>query len=177
MLIFDRSTSMRGAPLRAAKEAAVRLLDYLDPALDQVGLVSFAGEAQLDQPLSHEWDQLRTSIGAITVLPNTNIHKGLRQAMAELQSDRRNPEARTLMIIFSDGRSDPEQARAEADKAKAAGIRIISIGIGSGVDPTLMQAIASSPEDAYFVDDAASLADVYEQIGTGLSCEDASGTS
>lgn len=70
MLVLDRSGSMDDAggsppePITSAKNAAKLLVDTLDPAQDQVGLVSYATTASLDRTLTSNLAAVKTAIDA-----------------------------------------------------------------------------------------------------------------
>ena len=82
------------------------------------------------------------------------IGSGIIAAQAELTSPRHIPSANQIMIVLSDGadKGAPNNSAtiAAANAAKAAGIRIISVQVGSG-SGALMQSIASSSSDYYVV--------------------------
>ncbi|HUE96013.1 MAG TPA: VWA domain-containing protein, partial [Longimicrobiaceae bacterium] len=87
------------------------------------------------------------------------------------------PAESRVMILLTDGLPTrvptPESGGrqedtviAEAARAKAAGTRIFTIGLGLGDDVLrdLLGAVASRPEDYHFAPDGEDLADVYRQI-------------
>lgn len=65
---------------------------------------------------------------------------------------------------MTDGASDFGLAVSAADSAKAAGMRIITIGLGGGVDDELLKAVASTEADFHFIADSSDLEDIYETI-------------
>ncbi|ELU02925.1 hypothetical protein CAPTEDRAFT_79140, partial [Capitella teleta] len=57
-------------------------------------------------------------------------------------------DAPDIMVIISDGRTDERDATvAEANRAKAAGIEIIPVGIDIDGDMALLKSVASNPDD------------------------------
>lgn len=164
-LVLDSSGSMVGQPLDDAKAAAKQFLDRIDPSTDQAASISFSDSASVDQVLTANIGPLRGAIDGLTAGGGTNIADGIARGQAELESPRHKPANARVMVLLSDGRptagGDP---RAAADAAKAAGLRIFTIGLGNEIDPELMRALASIPSNFYFAPDSGALDAIYEQI-------------
>jgi uncharacterized repeat protein (TIGR01451 family) len=144
ILVIDRSGSMSGAPLAAEKTAAKNFVDLMGLTSDQVGLVSFAGDAILNQPLTHSGNAVKNAIDTLSSGGATNMTAAINTAQAELMGSRHNPSARPAMIFMSDGVPNgdtPVAALAAAQAAKNAGTRLFTIGLGS-VDSNLMRQLA-----------------------------------
>lgn len=173
MLVIDRSGSMANAPLDDEKFAAKSFIDLMHLASDQVGLVSFADNATLDQPLTHDANAVKRAVDALSANGQTNMTAGINTAQAELVSSRHNPNARPAMIFMSDGMptggDTPVKALAAAQAAKNAGTRLFTIGLGA-VDTNLMRQLASSPSDYFFAPSSADLAAIYQQIAQVINC-------
>lgn len=169
VLVIDRSGSMSGQPFADAQTAAKAFVDRMDLSTDQVGLVSFSTEATLDQGLTQAAGLVRTAIDDLSATGDTNITDALTKAQAELTSPRRRPANQPVLILMSDGQptsgGDP---RAAAAAAKAAGTRIFTIGLGSGVDPNLMRELASAPGDYFFAPDSSQLDAIYQQVAGAI---------
>lgn len=170
MLVVDRSGSMAGQPIRDARDAARAFVDRLDASIDQVGLVSFNNTATLDAVLTSAVGTVRAAIDRLLEGGETNIADPLLLAQAELASARRRAGSQPVIVLMSDGRpntgGDPLAAAAAA---KAAGSRIFTIGLGTGVDPDLMRALASTPGDYFYAPDSTQLAGIYQQIAGVIS--------
>jgi hypothetical protein len=67
------------------------------------------------------------------------------------------------MILLSDGQSNASAAIAAADAAKNAGIRIFTIALGNA-DTSLLESLATSPDDAFVAPNPADLDTVYAEI-------------
>ena len=169
VLVIDHSSSMTDilaailgtrSKLDNAIEAGSAFVGEMKLAADRVAVVQFDDEAQLLQPLSSDSAAITASIQSITGGGSTAIDDGLRVAREQLASQARDGAVPTI-VILSDGRSSFDSAVAEADSAKARGIRIIAVGIGNDVDQTLMQAIASQPSDYHFSPDTSDLKEIY----------------
>ena len=155
-VVLDRSNSMAGQRIRDARTGAKVVAEALDLTTDQVAVISFADTPQLNAPLSHETAGLLAAIDRIDLDGGTAIHVGVTGAIDELHGPRRTPNAGKVIIVLSDGQSDLTAAQAAAAEAKAAGIRIIALAVGS--DNPVMRAIASSPSDYYLAPTSAQIA-------------------
>jgi len=170
VLVIDRSGSMQGQPMEEAQRAARNFIELTQLQSDQVGLVSFSDSARLDQQLMQSESVIKQGIDNLQALGETNIASGIAQAQMELTSSRHNPLATRVMILLSDGRPTAGNTLATAQVTKQAGIRIITIGLGSQIDEDLMRSIASVESDYYPVPDASDLVTVYQAIARTLNC-------
>jgi uncharacterized protein YegL len=169
MLVLDRSGSMSGQPFLDAQASAKGFIDRMDLTMEQVGLVSFSTAANLDSMLTNTAGPVRTAIDGLVASGGTNIADAITMAQGELVSGRHRPSNQPVMVLMSDGQptsgGDP---RGPATAAKAAGTRIFTIGLGSGVDPDLMRELASSPGDYFFAPDSSQLDAIYQQIAGAI---------
>src|SRR4051794_13308563 len=83
-VVLDRSGSMDGERLDAAKDALARLVDRLDPA-DRFGVVAFDDEVQIVVPAGGLTDKhaTRDAIVAVDSGGMTNLSGGLLRGMQE----------------------------------------------------------------------------------------------
>lgn len=142
VLTMDLSTSMGATDfppdrLEAAKRVAidfVRRRDY-----DRIGLVVYAGEAYTKAPLTVDHDIIERFLGDLQmgeIIDGTAIGTGLATAVNRLvESDAKS----RIIILLTDGENNagyhsPELA---AELAAEYGIRVYTIGVGSG-EQTLM---------------------------------------
>lgn len=170
IVVIDESGSMGGQPLQDAKNGANIFLDSLRLNQDLAGVVSFSDSGVLRHQLSNNITSLKAAVNAIAVGGGTNIGTGIEKARIELTGTRRNPYAYPVMLVLSDGASSDDPVAA-AQIAKNAGIRVISIGLGS-VNEQQMRGIASSPSDYYYTPNSSSLAAIYATI-MGTLCRPA----
>ena len=170
ILVVDISGSMRGRPLQDAQEAANAFLDLLNLGNDQVGLVSFNATATLQAELTNDDADLRPVLNGLIAGGNTDIAEAMQVALVELQSSRADADHQPTIILLSDGRQtvsgDPIAA---AFSAKAAGVKVITVGLGSADEQTL-KAMASTASDYYYTPTSTELADIYEQISVTVGC-------
>jgi Mg-chelatase subunit ChlD len=156
---------MSGQRLDDAKHAATTFIELLDMQQNQAALVTFAHDAQLDAPLTHDGAALAAAINALTSSNGSNIAKGIQVALDELIGERHNPQAAPVLILLSDGRANDEDAvRAVAQDAKAHGIQLIAIGFGNKANRALLEEIVSSSSDLHLAPTSAELAGIYASI-------------
>jgi Mg-chelatase subunit ChlD len=171
VLVIDRSGSMRGAKMEAARNAAVAFVGEMDLDVSRVGVVLFSDQASLAMTLTNSAEAVIDAVvGFGAPQGGTDIGEGIQLGAAELSTNGR-PEAERILIVMSDGRPEAAtvDADAAADAAKAAGFRVFSIGFGGDADPALMRRIASAPGDYYFAPGTAELSTIYTEIARRIT--------
>lgn len=167
ILAIDNSDSMEGEPLTQAKQAAQAFLNGIDFNSARVGIVEFDSDAEMIHPLDTNAGAVSTAIANIQVGGGTSIDGALRVSAEYLQNNRRS-EAIGFIVLVSDGGSDLDTAVQMAQVAARAGINIITVGLGDGVDEDLLRQIAAVDDDGqpryYFSPDPASLQSIYGEI-------------
>jgi|GEM_PF-5344197 len=158
VLVLDTSGSMEGAPLASAKGAVQQFFDQLDPTLDQIALVTFNSFAAIEVPLGQDFEGVRRAVVPLEARGGTAIDSGLAMAQRVLRDKR--PGSIPIVVLFSDGISNPNAALQVANSLKLEGTRIISIGLGA-VDSALMNGIATSPDEAFITQDVDALSDTF----------------
>lgn len=189
VLVLDVSSSMDGDPLIQTQQAAKVFVDTMtldvprpadlsvDPYDgDQVGLVAFSGSGVEVAPLSTSSSMLDAAIDSLSIdsFGGTHIAGGLEQGVVTLNNPTtQNPLAARVIVILSDGEDQsPDVALLAASRAKAGGIRIVTIGLGAVVDNAdareFLEEIASSRTDYYPVRTPAELPEIFEQIANTI---------
>jgi PKD repeat protein/uncharacterized protein YegL len=181
-LVIDTSGSMAGptepggvSKLAAAQNAAATFLTFLDLAnqRDQAALVAFDNIATLEHPLSRNEATLLTAINNLQLGNLTRMDLGLQTARLELTGIRHDPDNQTAIIFLTDGQPNgttEAEVLAQALLAKNAGITIYTIGLGSDVNSSLLQAVASAPAYYYPSPSTGDLNAIYQQIASSLAC-------
>lgn len=179
ILAMDISGSMNdpvqsgGTKLDAAQKAAETFINLLNFPLDQAGIVSFAATATLQHPLGASAASLINTLYSLTANGPTRIDLALVQFRQELAGPRHKGTNTPVIILLTDGKptdTTPEAVLAEAAAAKAAGIVIYTIGLGTDVNITLMQNMATSPDYYYQAPTTDELTYIYEQIANRIQC-------
>jgi Ca-activated chloride channel family protein len=153
-LVLDRSGSMDGEPMEAAKAAAKKVIDQLEPT-DAVNVIAFDDkvESLFDKPRALDADTRRQAdrfLSRLSARGGTEIAKALDRALASQTRDAR-PD---VVFFLTDGQSDGPSAIkiASADTSATA---VFTVGLGSGVDKALLGKIASLRHGRFtFVADA-----------------------
>jgi VWFA-related protein len=97
VLVFDTSSSMRGAKLERLRSAAQSFLEQLRPE-DEAGLVSFSDEVAWRAPLTSDRSPVRNALATLKGNGATSVYDALFIALVVPRS-----ALRTLVILFSDG--------------------------------------------------------------------------
>lgn len=145
-------------------KAAQQLVDILGER-DRVAVVSFSDQAHVHQSLllldsSAARKRVDQAINAVGSMGGTNLTAGLQASLGQLsQSSGRS----SFVIFLTDGVGyyDPAVLRPAQDR----GIKIFTIGLGSGVDRSIMEQVAKSTGGAYYpVEDADKLSGIFKRI-------------
>lgn len=164
LLIIDRSSSMRGAKLEAAVDAARSFVELLDLRYHRVGLVSFSGESTLDQPLGADAGRMIDALEGLVAGGETNIAAGVVTAREHLQADGRG-DALPVIVLLTDGQvgtaADP---RPPAREARGWGILFYAIGLGDDAALDLLQDISGDPSRTYMAPAPSELFPIYRKI-------------
>lgn len=134
MICLDVSRSMLAedagmSRLDRAKDDIKRLLDELHGGM--VGLVAFAGRANLVCPLTDDYDFYRLTLDDVGIqsapLGGTNIGQAIEAAVKGFGESRLQERA---ILLLTDGEDHGEAAIRAAKDAHEAGVRVYTIGIG-----------------------------------------------
>lgn len=147
-VVLDRSGSMGNGQLESAKESIIQLIGRLAPQ-DTFGLVAFNREAIVVAPTrtmsNHHLPSLLKAIQVIPAGGNTDISAGYLMGLLEIQQHPA-PGGSTLILISdgqaNEGEKDPIVLRNIAIKSTTNRVKTSTIGLGTGYDETILEAIA-----------------------------------
>jgi Mg-chelatase subunit ChlD len=184
VLAIDTSSSMlepTGAgrsKLDAARAAAGVFLDQVDWTRgNQAALVTFDAASRLVQPLTASRSALDNALAGVTAGQQTCLPCAVEEAGGELASPRRRPDNTPVLVLLTDGKSNPRpasEAVAVAQGLRASGVVIFAIGVGEDLDDTALAAIASRPEYFYRAPNAEALETIYRAVAVLVPCPPAS---
>ena len=159
MLLLDTSGSMDGTAINEAKHACEILFsDMIDFSAHSMGLITFDSYARRLVPLTRDANRLKNVLKNIAAGGGTDLYTALQFADEDLSA---SPNKK-VVIIVTDGYPFDEQAVLNyATNMKKSGIRIVTIGAGSGIGDEFIKNI-SSPNDAYKIDDMSKLQKTFE---------------
>lgn len=136
IIALDASDSMLAEDLRPnrlarAKSAAVELIERLP--LDRVGVVGFAGSAEVECPLTPDHEAARMFLDTIdprrVSVAGTALGEAIRTSMAAFGPANRRLK---VIVIITDGEDHQEEALKAAREAADQGAVIYTLGVGSG---------------------------------------------
>ncbi|MCK4592776.1 VWA domain-containing protein [Candidatus Parcubacteria bacterium] len=179
MLVLDRSGSIDDGELADLQTAAKAFVTALVPAADKshIGQTSFATYGSHDLSLTYDVTAIEAAIDGLNNSGRTNLMEGITLATTELVGGDRTPDADypDYMVVITDGNPNEPGTEANAklvaaqaaDAARAVGIKIYVVGVGTDVDATyLSEEIANSTGQYYSVADYSDLEDILEGIAT-----------
>lgn len=186
VMAIDLSGSMNNdggtppEPVTSALRAAASFIGRLG-ARDQIGVMTFASQGSVVRTLTNDKTVAGSLVQALTIDPKeerggTNIGEGIALGVDELQSSRHSPDARKVLIVFTDGKANmpepnaEEFARKAAERAAESDITVFTIGLGNDLNKEFLAAIASEPKNRYLAPDKNALDAVYRSISTAM-CE------
>ena len=163
-IVLDRSGSMNGPVFESAKESILKLIDRLAPQ-DSFGLVAFDDQALIVSPMrtmaDHDLPALKSVVRQMQTGGSTDISAGYTMGLREL--GRVATDAGATLLLISDGHAnagerDPEILSQVATTHAANKITTSTIGLGTGYDEKILEALArggnGSHRFAYTIDEA-----------------------
>jgi len=172
-------TEYNPTKIESAKEAASSFLNSMG-SYDQSALVSFSTDVTLDKALSDDHAETQQAIEDIDVSGATNIGDAIGFSLDELSSSRSNPQAVKAIILLTDGKAnkpngsgygedqaDVNYAISKASQAAVSGIKIFTIGLGSGdeINESMLLQIADITGATYYhAPNGNDLSSIYTQI-------------
>ncbi len=159
-LVLDRSGSMEGEKLRKAKEAAINILDRLNPN-DILSVVVFDNTVSVIVPATKLTDKamVRAEIEKIQPGNTTAIFAGVCKGADEVRKFFERERANRI-ILLSDGEanvgpSSPTELGSLGYSLRKEGIAVTTIGLGQDYNEDLMTHLARrSDANHYFVNNA-----------------------
>lgn len=154
-IVLDRSGSMSGQALEAAKSSIARLVDRLAPQ-DAFGLVVFDDTALVVVPTrlmaDHQRPSVQKAIREIESGGSTDISAGYLLGLRE--ANRIEASGGTTLLLVSDGEAnsgeqDPKFFLDVASKAAKTRTTTSTIGLGMDYDETILEALSQGGGGAH----------------------------
>ncbi len=141
LLLVDVSGSMQGDPIDQAKKAMVEFLKGLGPG-DQVAVLAFDTNIKLLQDFSADRTAVTQGINKLAAVGDTALYD------AVIEATRRSSlcsASRKLIVLLSDGEATlgKEKRPASIDAARKAGVAVVTIGLGKGIDRDYLKELAT----------------------------------
>lgn len=154
-VVLDRSGSMEGEPLDAAKGSLLKLVDRL-ALQDSFGLVAFDDSALVIVPTrlmaDHDMPAMRKAIRNLKTGGSTDISAGYLLGLREL--NRVQATGGATLLLVSDGHAnagekDPKFFADVSTKSAGEKVTTSTIGLGTGYDETILEALAQGGGGAH----------------------------
>src|SRR5215210_3127840 len=170
VLAMDASDSMRGRPLAGALDAA-RAFVAQRQENQPLALVTFNGQARTALPFTNSAQAIESALSRPPqVRRGTHLYDATRTAVEQV---RRAHMRSGFVVVLSDGadRGSSVTGAQTAATARAAGVRIYTVGLRSGsFDPRALEGLASATGGKYSeASSAAELRSIYSALGSELS--------
>jgi Mg-chelatase subunit ChlD len=159
VLVIDRSGSMQGPKLEAAKESARATAEVLAPN-DYIAVVAFDSEAQVYVHPTRASNKMRISndIARLQSGGGTNIFPGLKDAFEILQGI--NAKVKHV-ILMTDGEAPSDGIAELVQDMRATRITVSCVGV-QGADRNLLSMIADAGDGRlYMVEDIGALPKIF----------------
>jgi len=179
VLVLDASGSMEGAPiieLRKAGRQLIQALDMRNNPATRVGVVSFAGSANILCQLTNDASRASGCVGQVGASGGSSISSGILAGIRVLVAGRRDlaldaDSVREVLVVMTNGEDNAGcgPVRRAAGQASGGGILLMSVGLGPEYDRKCLYSIASQPEFFYDVHEGPNqLPAVFTTIATVL---------
>jgi Ca-activated chloride channel family protein len=169
-VVLDRSGSMQGDKLAAARRAVQQLIGRLGPA-DRLALAVYSDEVRVIVSLTHVDENRQTGLSSaveqITAGGNTNLGGGLQAGIDLLSGSPADGRLRKVILISdglaNEGITDPAALGRIAATATDQHLAVSTVGVGLDFNELLMTTIADRGTGRYyFLQDPMVFAQVFE---------------
>lgn len=175
-LVLDRSGSMAGEKLAAAKQAAMETIRKLEPE-DRLTFISYDDRVNVHTNRAKVGDgrALRREVLRITDGGGTALGPALRSGLDELTDAQRGEDALAHLMLLSDGLANEGEARPEVlaswtSKAFGKGVATSTLGVGLDYNEDLMTRIADAGGGRYhFIETGEQVPEVLADEFAGLT--------
>ena len=144
IFVLDVSGSMEGEKLEQAKNAALYILEHLNPQ-DRFNVIAFSTGLRAyrnELEPAARWEEAAEFVSRLEALGGTDINRALLEALE--MADQERP---TTLIFLTDGLATEGVYETPAildnvDAAVGRNVRLFSFGVGDDVDTDLLDALA-----------------------------------
>ncbi len=176
-IVIDRSGSMQGERIAAAKEGARVALDRLSSD-DTIALVAYNHEVDVlspAMPFSSSRDDLKRAIDRLQAAGTTALYAGVNEGGRQIEEFISDNNVNRV-VLLSDGLanvgpSSPAELARLGRKLAGKGISVSTIGLGLDYNEDLMQRLAAASDGNHvFVERPSDLAEIFDrEFGDALS--------
>lgn len=143
-LILDHSGSMNGRPLETVKQAALRLIDRLEPG-DRLSIIAFDHEAKVIVPnqIVENPANIKVEVNKLRASGGTAIDEGMRLGIEELAKGKQ--ETISQAFLLTDGENehgDNDRCLKLAGLAASYNLTLNTLGFGDHWNQDILEKIA-----------------------------------
>jgi Ca-activated chloride channel family protein len=172
-LVIDRSGSMSGAKLRAARQAAIYAVEQLLPQ-DRISVTVFDNTVQTIVPstLATDKSSIISRIQRIDTGGTTALYDGWYQGGIQV-SQHLDPRGLNRVLLVTDGlanvgETNPDRIAGDVHGLAKRGVSTTTMGVGNDYQEDLLEAMANSGDGNYhFIEGRATLS-----ASSPLKCRD-----
>jgi len=149
-LVFDASGSMMGTGNAGAKAAGRAFVDLMDGTVDEAAVLWFNTQVNVQQQMTTLKPLLHSAIDALPAAGATAVWDAAIKGLQELAANGVN--SKRAVVLLTDG-ADNSSTNLPYDVIQLAqqlNLRVFCIGLGSGIQRTELQTIASATGALYF---------------------------
>lgn len=167
--VLDSSKSLlRTDRLDHRSQGAIGLVRNLPPKSDiQIGIVEFDRNAEMILPLTTDRVAVIEKLKGLDRKGATDIAKGIQTALVGFREGAR-PDSTRVILLFTDGKSDEDEAYAAMKRARQERVAIHTLQLGSDEDGMeMLQKIADGTGGSFIqVTDPAGLPEAFLNLRT-----------
>ena len=173
LFVFDKSGSMRGAPLDEARRGAVSFLDSLGDR-DDMTLMFFDSTVYPPfgpLPLKTGRQQLRQRLDGVTAYGGTSLYDAIATAY-DIASKRAatDPTRTHALVVMTDGADEGSKMKLDELKARfpkeETQVRVFTIAYGAQAETSVLAAIAEAAKGSSAKGSVESIRDVYLEMAS-----------
>jgi Mg-chelatase subunit ChlD len=169
VFVLDRSKSLRRSDPEDFRAAgAIGLVENLSPSSDiRIGVVAFDWNAELGVPLTPDRAPVLEGLRGLDRRGGTDLAAGLHMALESLEAEAR-PDSTRAILLFTDGKSDEDEALEAMTAARDRGVVIHTLLLGSDRQGTrLLRELAEGTGGSFVsVTDPAKLPEAFLDLRT-----------
>jgi VWFA-related protein len=168
ILILDSSGSMKQSmqdAISAARNLINKLTDY-----DYAEIIDFDSDVKIIQRFTNNKESLSDILNSITANGGTALYDAISQGI----NDIKNRRGLKVVLLLTDGKDENAKGDGPGSKItldelkiimKSANIPVYTIGLGSGIDKTTLEDIASvSGGKDYYAEETDAISKIYSDI-------------
>ena len=164
VIAIDTSGSMAGAPIESAKDAALRLIERLEPA-DAVAIVSFAAEPQELSGFTTNRSTTATVLATVSAEGDTSLYDAVTLSSALLEGH--STTGSKVLVLLSDGQDTASGGASGDEDPQANPERQVSLdAVGRGSAEVHAFALGEEADEAYLAEVANVTGGTLSQVAT-----------